>query len=162
MGAQNNGSGAFSLANISENIKNLPRKKIALKSLKKHGLIILCQNDKQIIDVINEIAPEHLELNVSNYKKYLGRIINAGSVCLGKYTPMAVTDYNSGSQHTLPTLGSSKFSSGLNVNDFFKKISYVNLSKKGVAKIGKFAIHLSDFEDLKGHSKSIKSRIRSK
>ena len=56
------------------------------------------------------------------------------------------TDYNSGSQHTLPTLGSSKFSSGLNVNDFYKKISYVNLSKKGVAKIGKFAIHLSDFE----------------
>ena len=148
--------------NVSENIKNLPRKKIALKSLKKHGLIILCQNDKQIIDVINEIAPEHLELNVSNYKKYLGRIINAGSVCLGKYTPMAVTDYNSGSQHTLPTLGSSKFSSGLNVNDFFKKISYVNLSKKGVAKIGKFAIHLSDFEDLKAHSKSIESRIRSK
>ena len=146
--------------NVSENIKNLPRKKIALKSLKKHGLIILCQNDKQIIDVINEIAPEHLELNVSNYKKYLGRIINAGSVCLGKYTPMAVTDYNSGSQHTLPTLGSSKFSSGLNVNDFFKKISYVNLSKKGVAKIGKFAIHLSDFEELKAHSKSIKSRIR--
>ena len=146
--------------NVSENIKNLPRKKIALKSLKKHGLIILCQNDKQIIDVINEIAPEHLELNVSNYNKYLGRIINAGSVCLGKYTPMAVTDYNSGSQHTLPTLGSSKFSSGLNVNDFFKKISYVNLSKKGVAKIGKFAIHLSDFEELKAHSKSIKSRIR--
>jgi len=83
-----------------------------------------------------------------------------GSVCIGKYTPMAVTDYNSGSQHTLPTLGSAKFSSGLNVNDFFKKISYVNLSKKGVAKIGKFAIQMSDFEELKAHSESIKSRIR--
>ena len=148
--------------NILENLQNLERKNIATKSLKKHGLIILCQNDKQIIEVINEVAPEHLELNVNNYKKYLGQIINAGSICIGKYTPMAVTDYNSGSQHTLPTLGSSKFSSGLNVNDFFKKISYVNLSKKGVAKIGKFAIHLSDFEDLKAHSKSIKSRIRSK
>ena len=148
--------------NILENLQNLERKNIATKSLKKHGLIILCQNDKQIIEVINEVAPEHLELNVNNYKKYLGQIINAGSICIGKYTPMAVTDYNSGSQHTLPTLGSSKFSSGLNVNDFFKKISYVNLSKKGVAKIGRFAIHMSDFEELKAHSKSIRSRIRSK
>ena len=148
--------------NILENLQSLERKSIATKSLKKHGLIILCQNDKQIIEVINEVAPEHLELNVSNYKKYLGHIANAGSVCIGKYTPMAVTDYNSGSQHTLPTLGSSKFSSGLNLNDFYKKISYVNLSKKGVAKIGKFAIHLSDFEGLKAHSNSIKSRIRSK
>ncbi len=146
--------------NILDNLKNLNRKDTAFKSLKKHGLIILCKNDKQIIEVINETAPEHLEINVSNYKKYLTHIVNAGSVCIGKFTPMAVTDYNSGSQHTLPTLGSSKFSSGLNVNDFFKKISYVNLSKKGVAKIGKFAIHLSDFEDLKAHSKSIRSRIR--
>ena len=148
--------------NISQILKNLPRKKVAIKSLKRHGLIILCKNDKQIIDVANEIAPEHLELNVSNYKKYIDHIINAGSVCIGKYTPMAVTDYNSGSQHTLPTLGSSKFASGLSVYDFYKKISYVNLSKKGVAKIGKFAIHLSDFEKLFAHSKSIKSRTRSK
>ena len=147
--------------NIFENLKTLKRKDIALKSLKKHGLIIICQNDEQIINVINETAPEHLELNVSNYKKYIKNIVNVGSVCIGKYTPMAVTDYNSGSQHTLPTLGNSKFSSGLNVSDFFKKISYVNLSKKGVAKIGKFAIHLSDFEGLEAHSKSIKSRIRS-
>ncbi len=148
--------------NILDNLKNLPRKKIAQKSLKKHGLIILCKNDNQIVDVINEIAPEHLELNISNYKKYINHIVNSGSVCIGKYTPMAVTDYNSGSQHTLPTLGSSKYSSGLNVNDFYKKISYVNLSKKGVAKIGKFAIQMSDFEELKAHSKSIKSRIRRK
>ena len=147
---------------VLDNLKNIPRKKIAFKSLKRHGLIILCKNDNQIIEVVNEVAPEHLELNVSNYKKYMSRIVNAGSICIGKYTPMAVTDYNSGSQHTLPTLGSSKFSSGLNVNDFYKKISYVNLSKKGVAKIGRFAIHMSDFEELKAHSKSIRSRIRSK
>tara|TARA_B100000674_G_scaffold296960_1_gene246253 strand:- start:436 stop:1698 length:1263 start_codon:yes stop_codon:yes gene_type:complete len=148
--------------NVLQNLENLERKNISIKSLKKHGLIILCQNDKQIIEVINEVAPEHLELNLNNYKKYISHIVNAGSICIGKYTPMAVTDYNSGSQHTLPTLGASKFSSGLNVNDFYKKISYVNLSKKGVAKIGKFAIHLSNFENLKGHSKSINSRIRRK
>ena len=148
--------------NVLDNLINLPRRKIALKSLKKHGLIILCKNDRQIINVINEVAPEHLELNVTNYKKYIRNIVNVGSVCIGKFTPMAVTDYTSGSQHTLPTLGSSKFSSGLNVSDFYKKISYVNLSKKGVEKIGKFAIQMSDFEELKAHSKSIKSRIRRK
>ena len=146
--------------NIIFNLKNLPRKKIASKSLKKHGLIILCENDKQIIEVINEIAPEHLELNISKYKKYIGAIYNAGSICIGNYSPMAATDYNAGSNHTLPTLGSAKFASGLNVNEFMKKISYITLSKKGIAKIGEFAIHLGDFEGLKGHSNSIKSRMR--
>ncbi len=148
--------------NIVFNLQNIPRKKIASKSLKKHGLIVLCQNDNQIVDVINEIAPEHLELNITNYKKYLKKIYNAGSICIGPYTPMAVTDYTSGSNHTLPTLGSAKFASGLNVNEFIKKISHITLSKKGVAKIGEFAIHLGDFEGLTGHSNSIKSRMRRK
>tara|TARA_B100000131_G_scaffold83200_1_gene80192 strand:- start:267 stop:1532 length:1266 start_codon:yes stop_codon:yes gene_type:complete len=146
--------------NIILNLKNIPRAKIAAKSLKKHGLIILCKNDKQIIEIINEIAPEHLELNITKYKKYLGKIFNAGSICIGPYSPMAVTDYNSGSNHTLPTLGSARFASGLNLNEFTKKISYITLSKKGVAKIGEFAIHLGDFEGLLGHSNSIKSRMR--
>ena len=68
------------MSTILENLQNLERKKIATKSLKKHGLIILCQNDKQIIEVINEVAPEHLEINVNNYKKYLNYILNAGSI----------------------------------------------------------------------------------
>ena len=148
--------------NILDNLKKLPRKKIALKSLKKHCLIILCKNDNQIIDVCNEVAPEHLEINISNYKKYLNRIVNAGSVCIGKYTPMAVTDYNSSSQHVLPTLGNAKFASGLNVNDFYKKISYVNLSKKGIEVIGKKAIDIALYENLFGHAESIKSRMRRK
>ena len=75
---------------------------------------------------------------------------------------MAVTDYNLEANILSHNGSSARFSSGLNVNDFYKKISYVNLSKKGVAKIGKFAIQMSDFEELKGHSKSIKSRIRRK
>ena len=93
---------------LTSNCRFMPTcSQYCIESLKKHGLIILCQNDKQIIEVINEVAPEHLELNINNYKKYLSHIVNAGSICIGKYTPMAVTDYNSGSQHTLPTLGSS-------------------------------------------------------
>ena len=145
---------------ITKILKTLPRKKIATTSLKKNGLIIIVKNDKQILNVINEIAPEHLEINVKNYKKYDKKIFNVGSICNGRYTPMSVSDYTVGTNHVLPTSGSSKFSSGLNINEFIKKISVVTLSKLGVEKIGNPAITLSEFEQLYGHAQSIKSRMR--
>ena len=147
--------------NLFKRLNNIERKKIIKKSLINNGLILYVKNDDQIIKVINEIAPEHLELNISNYKKYLKKITNTGSICIGKYSPMAVSDYNAGTNHILPTLGSAKFSSGLSLNDFYKKISYINLSKKGVEVIGKQAITLAEYENLYGHAQSIKSRIRS-
>ena len=147
---------------IKSNLINLPRKKIAEKSLKKNGMLIHAINDKNIIDLINLIAPEHLELNISKPKKYINKIINAGSICIGRFSAMAVTDYNVGTNHVLPTMGSARFSSGLNVSDFYKKISYINLSKKGIEEIGKKAITLAEYENLEGHALSIKSRIRSK
>ena len=150
------------LKNFLSKLNNLPKKNIILKSLKKNGIIIFAQNDKQIIDIINEIAPEHLELNIKNYKKYLNKIFNCGSICIGKYSPMAVTDYNAGTNHVLPTLGSAKFSSGLNLSEFYKKISYITLSKKGIEKIGEYATHLAEYEELEGHAQSIKSRLRRK
>ena len=148
------------LIQVQKILRNLPRKIIASKSLKKNGLIVLVQNDKQILETINEIAPEHLELNVKNFKKYEKNIKNAGSICNGPNTPMSVSDYTVGTNHVLPTYGSSKFSSGLNLNEFIKKISIVTLSKLGVEKIGNPAITLSEFEQLSGHTQSIKSRIR--
>ena len=148
------------LKNFLSKINNLPKKNIILKSLKKNGIIIFAQNDKQIIDIINEIAPEHLELNIKNYKKFLNKIFNCGSICIGKYSPMAVTDYNAGTNHVLPTLGSAKFSSGLNLSEFYKKISYITLSKKGIEKIGEYATHLAEYEELEGHAQSIRSRLR--
>ena len=146
---------------ISKILKSLPRKKIAEKSLKKNGLIIKVYSDQQIVNVINEIAPEHLELNIKYNKKILEKINNAGSICIGKYSAMAVTDYNVGTNHVLPTYGSAKFSSGLNVSEFYKKISHITLSKKGIEVIGKKAITLAEYEGLNGHVQSIKSRIRS-
>jgi len=146
---------------IKINLKNLPRRKIAEKSLKANGLLIHAKNDKNVIDLINLIAPEHLELNIAKPKKYINKIINAGSICIGKFSAMAVTDYNAGTNHVLPTMGSARFSSGLNVGDFYKKISYINLSKKGIEVIGKQAITLAEYENLEGHAQSIKSRIRS-
>ncbi len=147
---------------LKDELDKIPRKDIAKKSLLKNGLIIRVYNNKQIIDSINEIAPEHLELNLLSYKKLIKKINNAGSICIGKYSAMAVTDYNAGTNHVLPTLGSAKFSSGLNVSEFYKKISYIKLSKKGIEVIGKKAITLAEYEGLIGHAQSIKSRIRRK
>ena len=141
-------------------LNTIPRKKIAISSLKNNGLAIKVYSDKQVIDLINELAPEHLELNVNNYKSYEKKIINAGSICNGKFTPMSLSDYTVGTNHVLPTSGSAKFSSGLSLSEFVKKISIVTLTKLGVEKIGNPAITLSEFEELFAHTQSIKSRMR--
>ena len=147
---------------ISKQLKKIPRTAIARKSLANNGILIQVNSDKQIIDIVNKIAPEHLELNVKNYKSFISRIKNAGSICLGKYAVMAMTDYNAGSNHILPTNGSAKFSSGISVNEFYKRISYINLSKKGIEKLGPSVITLANYEGLAGHAQSIKKRIRRK
>ena len=119
-------------------------------------------SEKKIIEIVNKIAPEHLELNIKNYKSLLSKIKNAGSICLGKYAVMAMTDYNIGSNHVLPTDGSARYSSGLSVNEFYKRISYINLSKKGIESLGPSAITLANYEGLNGHALSVKKRIRRK
>tara|TARA_Y100000590_G_scaffold360743_1_gene417140 strand:- start:164 stop:1447 length:1284 start_codon:yes stop_codon:yes gene_type:complete len=144
---------------IFDQLKDLPRKLIARKSLKLNGILIKAYSNKQIVDIINTIAPEHLELNITNYKSILKKINNAGSICLGSYSAMAVTDYNAGTNHILPTNSSAKFSSGLSVYDFYKRISYINLSKKGIATLGPSVITLAKFEGLEGHARSIKFRL---
>ena len=147
---------------IFKQLKKIPRTSIAKKSLLNNGILIHINSDKKIIDVVNKIAPEHLELNVKNYKSFIPRIKNAGSICLGKYAVMAMTDYNIGSNHILPTNGSAKFSSGISVNEFYKRISYINLSKKGIEKLGPSVITLANYEGLAGHAQSVKKRIRRK
>jgi len=147
---------------IIRQLNNIPRTSIAKKSLTKNGILIHINSDKKIIDVVNKIAPEHLELNVKNYKSIVSKIKNAGSICLGKYAVMAMTDYNVVSNHVLPTNGSAKYSSGINVNEFYKRISYINLSKKGIETLGPSVITLSNYEGLSGHAKSVEKRIRRK
>ena len=147
---------------IIRQLNNIPRTSIAKKSLTKNGILIHINSDKKIIDVVNKIAPEHLELNVKNYKSIVSKIKNAGSICLGKYAVMAMTDYNVGSNHVLPTNGSAKYSSGINVNEFYKRISYINLSKKGIESLGPSVITLANYEGLAGHAQSVKKRIRRK
>ena len=113
---------------------------------------------RKIISICNHIGPEHIEILSKNYKKYLNKNLIAGSVCIGPYSSMALSDYGP-TQHSLPTISSSKFSSGLGVKDFITQTSYNELSKKGVAKLGKSGILLSETESLIGHSRSIKKRM---
>ena len=148
---------------LFKQLKKLPRSLIAKKSLMMNGILIHANSDKKIIEITNKIGPEHLELNVKNYKFFVANIKNAGSVCLGKYAVMAMTDYGvPGSNHVLPTNMTSKYSSGLNVSEFMKKISYITLSKKGIDKLGPSAITLANYEGLHGHAQSIIKRIRRK
>ena len=147
---------------IYKQLKEIPRSSIARKSLSKNGILMHTNSDKKIIDVVNKIAPEHLELNVKNYKNFVPKIKSSGSVCLGKYAVMAMTDYNIGTNHILPTNGSAKYSSGVSVNEFYKRISYINLSKKGIESLGPSVITLANYEGLAGHAQSVKKRIRRK
>ena len=147
---------------VSNQIIRLPRKLIAKKSLKSNGILIYVSSDQKLVEVINKIAPEHLELNIKKYKNIINKIINAGSIFIGKYSTEAVGDYLVGTNHVLPTSGSAKFSSGLSVYDFYKRISYVNLSKKGIETLGPSVITLANFEGLAGHAKSVELRIRRK
>ena len=144
---------------ILNQLKVLSRKDIAKKSLQQNSIFIHATTDKEILYTINTIAPEHLQLAVKKYRKLVTKVTNAGSICLGKYSAMAVTDYSAGSNHILPTNSSAKFSSGLSVYDFYKRISYINLSKKGIETLGPSVITLAKFEGLEGHAKSIKIRL---
>ena len=147
---------------IQKQLKTIPRASVARESLNNNGILIYIGSDSKIISTTNKIAPEHLELNVKNYKSIVKSIKNSGSICLGKYAAMALTDYNVGSNHVLPTNGSSKYSSGISVNEFYKRISYINLSKKGIASLGPAAITLANYEGLHAHAQSIIKRIRRK
>ena len=139
---------------------NLPKRKIAYKSLKRYGLAIYADNKNKIIDAINTIAPEHLEINFRNYKNVLKMIKNAGSIFIGKFSPEAMGDYIAGPNHVLPTTGSAKFSSGLSVNDFLKRQSLIKISKSGIERLGPLVINLAQHENLDGHANSIKIRLK--
>ena len=141
-------------------LKNLPKKQIASKSLKNFGLAIYTNKISNIIDVINIIAPEHLEINFKNYAKLIKNIRNAGSIFIGKFSPEAMGDYIAGPNHVLPTSGSAKFSSGLSVNDFLKRHSLIKITKSGIERLGPSVINLAQHENLEGHANSIKIRLK--
>ena len=145
---------------LKEQLKKLPKKSIAFKSLKNFGLAIYTNNKKSIIEIINIIAPEHLELDTKNNKEIIKSVKNAGSIFIGKFSPEAMGDYIAGPNHVLPTSGAAKFSSGLSVNDFLKRHSIIKISKRGIERLGPSVINLAEHENLDGHANSIKIRLK--
>ena len=145
---------------VKKQLKFLPKRIIASKSLKKFGLAILVNNRKQFGKVINIIAPEHLQIYTKNPNIYLKSINNAGSIFLGPYSPEALGDYVAGPNHVLPTSGTAKFSSGLSVYDFLKRQSVIKISKRGIERLGPSVITLSKYENLHGHANSVKVRLK--
>ena len=152
----------ISLVNLSLNkqLKQLPKKGIASQSLRKFGLAILVKNKKKIPEIVNTIAPEHLELFTSINNKLLKEVKNAGSIFIGKFSPEAIGDYMAGPNHVLPTSGSARFSSGLSVNDFLKRHSLIKITKTGIERLGPSVINLAKHENLDGHANSVKLRLK--
>ena len=145
---------------LKKQLKKLPKKNIASRSLKNFGLAIFVKSKKKILEIVNTIAPEHLELCTS-YNSYLVRgVKNAGSIFIGKFSPEAIGDYIAGPNHVLPTSGSARFSSGLSVNDFLKRQSLIKITKTGIERLSPSVINLARHENLDGHAYSVKIRLK--
>ncbi|MCH2541382.1 MAG: histidinol dehydrogenase [Alphaproteobacteria bacterium] len=139
-------------------LKDLPRSKIASKSWENNGKIIVIKKISSSYEIINQLAPEHLELAIDKPETILNKVYNAGSVFLGRYTPEAIGDYVAGPNHVLPTGRTSRFSSGLGVSDFLKKITFTKCNKKSLQLLSNSAIKIAKAEGLDGHALSIDMR----
>lgn len=144
---------------IDAQLKCLERRDIASASIENNGKIILCKNISEAIELANEIAPEHLELSLDNPFDYLDKIRHAGSVFMGKSCPEALGDYFAGTNHTLPTSGTARFSSPLSVDDFIKKTQYTYYTKDALAKVARDVELFAKKEGLTAHAKSAVIRI---
>jgi histidinol dehydrogenase len=144
---------------IEAQLKQLSRETIARQSIDTYGACIYVSSIEEGIDVVNTIAPEHLELHTKDVNKVLSQIKHAGAIFLGPYTPEPVGDYMAGPNHTLPTSGVSRFSSGLSTYDFLKRTSYVEYSKDAFIEDAEDIIAIAEKEGLSAHAKSIKVRL---
>lgn len=146
-------------AEVDRQLKTLPRTEIATASIENNGKIIVADDLRQAIDIANEIAPEHLELHMDNPFDYLDAVRHAGSIFMGRNCPEPLGDYFAGPNHTLPTLGTAKFSSPLSVDDFVKKTQYTYYTRDALSRVYEDIADFADHEGLHGHARSIRSRF---
>ena len=144
---------------VEAQLKTLPREDIARTSIEKNGNIIVASDLSEGIDIANAIAPEHLELCVADPFAMLARVKNAGSIFLGRSAPEALGDYFAGPNHTLPTLGTARFSSPLSVDDFVKKSSFLYYTRDALEKVHTRIEDFAHREGLDGHARSIAVRF---
>ena len=146
-------------AELERQIQLLPRAEIARASIDSNGKIIVVKDLAEGVEIANEIAPEHLEVCVDEPFRLLNDIKNAGSIFLGKNVPEALGDYFAGPNHTLPTLGTARFSSPLSVDDFVKKSSFIYYTKEALGKVQERIVDFAEREGLYAHGKSVSIRF---
>ncbi|MBO5859263.1 MAG: histidinol dehydrogenase, partial [Clostridia bacterium] len=144
---------------IELQLKTLPREEIARASIDVNGKIIIAKDLEQGIEIANEIAPEHLEVCVDEPFRYLDKIKNAGSIFLGKNTPEALGDYLAGTNHTLPTSGTARFSSPLSVDDYVKKSQYIYYTEEALGGVKDNIVLFANREGLQAHGRSAAIRF---
>lgn len=144
---------------VEQILTTLPTKEVASASWQKHGAVIIVNDLAQSLPLVNQLAPEHIELCVDHPQSLANQIKCAGSIFLGRYTPEAVGDYLGGPNHVLPTARSARFASGLSVYDFVKRITYLECNQQALEKIGKAAITLANAEGLPAHAGSVAIRL---
>ena len=145
---------------IKEQLVQLPRKDMAEESL-RNSVILIANTKKEIIKIINYYGPEHLILNINNPEKYIDKIYNAGSVFIGPYTPESAGDYASGTNHALPTNGWARSCSGVSLDSFVKKITFQEITKKGLKTLGPTLEVMAGAEQLEGHKRAVTIRLES-
>lgn len=145
--------------NVTSQLKVLPREAIATDAVNEKGFIAVVAKVEEMFDLMNTVAPEHLEVQLKNPTQYLNLIKNAGSVFLGRYASEPLGDYVAGPNHILPTSGTARFSSPLGVYDFVKRTSFIQYTKDALAKEAPAITTLARVEGLEGHARAIESRF---
>ena len=145
---------------VERQLADLPRHSIASSAIRDYGAILLVKDLDEGFGVINQIAPEHLEIMIAEPFAQLGKVQNAGAIFLGPYSSEPVGDYFAGTNHVIPTNGTARFSSPLSVDDFIKKSSVISYSKHDLRKNGQKIVTLAEQEGLAGHGRAIAERLR--
>lgn len=144
---------------VEKQLAELPRKDIAAKALENSKLIVVRTED-EAMEMLNAYAAEHLILSCSNAEMLAEKVINAGSVFIGNYSPESVGDYASGTNHTLPTNGYARAYSGVSVDSFVRKITFQQLSHSGLKRIGQTVIEMAEAEGLQAHANAVRVRLK--
>jgi histidinol dehydrogenase len=142
-----------------EQLKDLSRGDLARVSLERFGAMILVRTEEEAVSIANLIAPEHLHVSTAEPKRLLPRLVNAGAIFLGHFTPVAAGDYAAGPSHVLPTGGTARWASGLSANDFMKRSSLIALGREGLAALAPDIRALADKEGLSAHRASVDLRL---
>ena len=146
-------------AEVRRQLDELPRRDIAAPSVEQYGKIFVTKDMNQAVEVMNLIAPEHLELDTADAEALAGDIVNAGAIFIGPYTPEPIGDYFAGPNHTLPTMGTAAFSSPLGVYDFVKRSSLLQYDKEAFEAIAAKVMAFAGVEGLQAHGLAVKRRI---